>query len=398
MLFSTATTAGSGYSPAGTLTGVINTLAQYSQYQINPGSVNCNFGTGVSKAYTNTQIALLNASHSAGYKGLTGFYGAPAAAQTNGATATVAILNGASGSLSPLAANPANTWWSLLAGSATTFDTSVAPLGTLRLLVQGKAHILGDAATSIKIPSGNTTTAYNWAQEGFQSNGTGVWLGSFMRMGSGATNGNFCDNWNVDATLAGGNFTTQVYYDTSPKIHFQFELDQGNVPTVTNMNPSPALNLNQDYYIITHVAGINEANNELFVYAEATPGVLPWVLHDHFTSPKSGRLVATTTATAVSGSTIVVASATGIVVGQYVSSATTSVDTGQITRGTKVTGVAGTSITLSAPINSSMSSTPVEFAGPVAHTTGSVTAGSTNSNRDIGYGVSGWRYEFWTVY
>ena len=211
---STATTAGSGYSPAGTLTGVINTLAQYSQYQINPGSVNCNFGTGVSKAYTNTQIALLNASHSAGYKGLTGFYGAPAAAQTNGATATVAILNGASGSLSPLAANPASTGGrSLLAGSATTFDTSVAEScsGTLKLLVQGVPHTLGDAATSIKIPSGNTTTAYSWGQEGFQPNGTGVWLGSFMRMGSGATNGNFCDNWNLDANLAGGNFTTQVY-------------------------------------------------------------------------------------------------------------------------------------------------------------------------------------------
>ena len=153
------------------------------------------------------------------------------------------------------------------------------------------------------------------------------------------------------------------------------------------MNPSPALNLNQDYYIITHVAGINEANNELFVYAEATPGVLPWVLHDHFTSPKSGRLIATTTATAVSGSTITVASATGIVVGQYAFSATTSVDTGQITRGTKVTGVAGTSITLSAPINSSMSSTPVEFAGPVAHTTGSVTAGSTTLTVTSGTGL-----------
>lgn len=385
---STATTAGAGYSPAGTLTGVINTMAQYSEYIVNPVTANCPYGTSVAKTYTDTQIALLNASNPSGYKALTGMYGAPAAAQTNGATATVAILNGTSGSLTPLNAPTANTWWFLQSGSATTFDTGIAPLGSLKLLVNGVPHVIGDAATSIKVPSANTTTAYAWGTEGLLNNGPGMWLGSFMRIGTNEGANQGCDTWNIDSSLVEGAETTQVETNGSSVIGFRFEINGGATPTSPTLFPSTALNFAQDYYVITHVAGVNEANDDIYIFGETTPGTLPWTLFGHLTWPRSGPVRDTTTATAGSGaSTITVASATGIQIGQTVWSGTTSTATPEITAGTTVTSIAGTSIGISAPTTTSMSATPVMFTGPVAATTGSVTAGSTTLTVTSGTGL-----------
>jgi hypothetical protein len=383
------TSAGSGFSPAGTLTGVTNSLAQYFEYQIQTTAtaVNCPY-TSASAAFLDNQGALLNASSTGGFKALTGVYGAPAAAQTNGASATTTILNTNSGSLTPLA-SPSGTPWSLLSGSATTFDTSVAPLGTLKLITNGVGHTVGDAATSIKVPTGNTTTAYNYGVEGLQSNGQGEWLASFFRVGTNATANTLCDTWNVDETLVEADFTTQIDMNGSNAITFLFERQSGAIPSEPNLTPSPALTKGQDYLQITHVAGIDEANNELFIFYEATPGTLPWILHDHFSTPKGGPVIATPTATGTSGATsFTVSSATGIVVGQAVYSATGSVDTGQIPHGAKVASIVGTTISIApTTLTGNMIATPVEFAGPVAATTASTTAGSTTLTVASGTGL-----------
>lgn len=396
----TTVTGGSGYSPGGTLTGAVSTLGAYTQYQVNPSTANCNFSLAAAKSYTDYQVAGLNASNPAGYVGVTGFYGAPAGTQTNGASATVAILNNNStGTLNTLNGASANTWWSLLAGSAVTFDTSVHPLGSLKLLANGIGHTIGDAGASIKVPSANTTTAYQYNQEGLVSNGNDEWMFSFFRVNGATGNGNFCDNWNMNDTLTGGNETLQVYFDTSPGIHFQIERSQGNTPTVTGLNPSPALNQNQDYAVLWKVPGVNSLIEDVYILYEATPGTLPWIVHDHFTAARTGNHVITTTASASSGaSSITVASATGIVTGQAVFSATTSVDTGQIPLGAYVgssytpgsttvplVNAAGSSITTTA----SMSTTPVEFAGNTAYQTCSVTAGSTTLTCGSGTGIVG---------
>lgn len=390
---STATTAGSGYSPPGTLTAVTNNIAAYQQYwiQTTASSANCNFGTGATRTYTDNQIAVMNAGTTGqGYSGLTGFYGIPSSAQTNGGSASVTILNtDNSGSSTTLASDTPGAPFFLLAGGAVTWDTSVHPIGSSGVIANGKPHVIGDAAASIKFPSANVTSAYTYAPKGVFSDGNGMWLGGFFRVANISGTGNFCDNWNLDSSLTGGNLTWQIYSDTGNPIHFQFERAQGNTPTVTGMNPSPALNLNQDYYGLLHSAGINEPNDEFFVYYEATPGTLPWVLHDHFTAPKSGQVRTTTTATqATIGSlSIVVASATNVVVGQSVYSATTSVDTGQIPLGAKVTSVAGTTIGISLATTASMSATPVEFAGNAAFQTCSVTGGSATLTCGAGTGL-----------
>lgn len=376
-----ATTAGAGFTPSGTLTGVTNTLSLYDQYQIQTTATaqNCPYG-GASANWTDGQFALLPSSASAGYSGLTGVYGAPAAAQTNGATATIAILNGASGSLSPLAPPTAGTWWSQFSGSATTFDTSIHCAGSFPLLINGVPHILGDSNTSLKIPSANVTTSYAWNQEALLNNGSGEWIASCVQVSSNELTGQGCDTWNGDSTLVEGAITTQLEYDSTNKISYRFEPNSGNTPTSPNLIPSTPQVLSQNYIVVSHYAGVNEPNDEIYVFGENTPGTLPWVQFGHMTWPRSGPVILTTTATqAVAGSnTIVVASATGIVIGQTVWSGTTSTLTSQLTPGTKVTGVSGTTITISPVTAQAMAATPVIFAGNVAEATGSVTAGSTS--------------------
>lgn len=384
------TSAGTGWTPTGTLTGVTNTLAQYFQYMIQTTATaeNCPF-TSASAKYTDGQFALLNASNPAGYDALTGVFGPPAAAQTNGATVTAAILNGVSGSLSTISGSNGSNW-TASGGAAMTFDTSVHPLGTYKLLVNGTAHTIGDAVTSVHIAASSTAAGPEWAPNPGSGNpGTGVWYGSFVRVGTNATSGENCDVFNLDGTLVEGNFTTQFYYDGTHGLNFQFEVNQGNSVTATGLFPSPALNLGQDYYVATHVAGINEPNDELFILGEATPGTLPWVVVDHFTFPKTGPIQATPTGTGTSGaSTFTVSSATGIVVGQSAWSASGNTDSGQIPLGATVTSITGTTVSISpATLTANMSSTPLIFGGPLAHTTASTTAGSTTLTVTSGTGI-----------
>lgn len=388
-----ATSAGTGYLPTGTLTAVANTVAQYFQYQIQTTATaaNCPYTSGSAK-YIDVQYALLNASSSSGYRALTGVYGAPAAAQTNGATATIVILNTNAGSLSPLNGNPG---WFQQSGAATTFDTSVHPLGSYPLLVNGVPHIIGDAATSIKVPSANTTTAYGWAPEGFIDEGRGMWVGQFVRLGTNQGLSQICDNMNLDGTLVEGQETTQIGTNSSGVIFFQIEINSGGTPGGANLFPSTPLNLNQDYYIISHVAGVNDANDDIYVLAEATPGTLPWVVIDHITWPRAGPIQATATGTASSGATsVTVASSTAQpVVGQTIWSGTGGVGTSQITPGTLVTSVSGTcssscTVGISAVTTASMSTTPLIFTGATARTTASTTAGSTTLTVTSGTGLA----------
>lgn len=381
-----STSAGAGFSPSGTLTGLTNSYAQYFEYQIQTTAtaVNCPY-TSAGAQFTDSQFALLNASSSEGYHGLTGVFGLPAAAQANGVSVTAAILDSASGSLSPM--NPTLGPW-IVSGSGATFDTSVAPVGTLKLDVNGITHTLGDARTSILVAAGNTSTDMLYGMKGLSDDGAGVWLGSFVRIGSGQGASQFCDLWNVDGTETEGNETTQIHTDSNDVMYFQLEINQGDTPTGVKLYPSTALNFGQDYYVITHVAGINEANDEIYVLAESPPGTLPWTVIDHLTWPKAGPVQNTTTATAPPGaSSITVASAKGIVVGQKVWSAKHEVDSGEIPIPTTVTSVNGTTIGISNATTAAMSSTPVEFTGQVATTTGSVTAGSTTLTVASGTGL-----------
>ncbi len=118
------TSAGSGFSPTGTLTADSDSLAQYFEYQIQTAATaaNCPF-TSVSAKYTDSQFALLNTASPAGYRSLTGFYGAPAIAKTNGASVTAADLSGATTTLTPLKVQDSPQW--TLTGTAATYDTTM---------------------------------------------------------------------------------------------------------------------------------------------------------------------------------------------------------------------------------------------------------------------------------
>ena len=268
------TTAGTGFTPSGTLTATAQTIALYDQYQIQTSATaqNCPY-TSASAKYTNGQIALLNASNPQGAKALgPGVYRPPAAVQTNGATVTAAILNSTSGSLSTLAP-PGDTgasWWTM-SGSG-TFDTSVHPLGTLPLLVNGVYHVLGDAGTSVKIPSATTSSGPEWNQQGMLDNGTGAWYGQFVRIGTNEVSGQGCDTFNLDSTLVEGAMTMQINYNTGPGVGFVLEINAAATPSSSTLFPSTALNLGQDYYMIAHAAGVDDANDDVYIYGEAKIG------------------------------------------------------------------------------------------------------------------------------
>lgn len=380
------TSSGTGFLPSGALTGITAggfNLTIFNEYQIQTAATatNCPF-VSASETYDDAQFSVINASSPPGAKSLTGGYGVPASGQTNGSSASLTVLNSASGYISTLNGFANTSGFSLRTGTAVTFDTSVAPIGSAPVIANGPAHVIGDAGTSIHFPGSNTTTGYQWQPQSLQNLGSGMWYGSFIRVGSGVTDGQGCDTLDIDGAIVEGELTTQMWYSSTNGLYFDFEVNSGDTPTSPAMIPTKKLVPGQDYYIIMHAAGVNEANDDLYILSESTPGTLPWVVQDHFTYPRAGPIQDTTTATAGSGaSSITVASATGIVLGQ-------SVWATGIPVATTVTSVSGTTIGISQPTTGSLSSTSIKFTGPTATTTASVTAGSTALTVVSGTGIS----------
>ena len=205
-------TAGSGFSPTGTLTADSDSLAQYFEYQIQTAATaaNCPF-TSVSAKYTDSQFALLNTASPAGYRSLTGFYGVPAIAKTNGASVTAADLNGATTTLSTLNANQG--WSEIYAGAKATYSTAVSPTGTGGVLVNGAAHTFGNAGTSIEFTNtGSAATGFEWTDNQLDQ-GEPMWFSYFSRTASsGISSGQECDDIEVGPTVTVDGLTVQLWY------------------------------------------------------------------------------------------------------------------------------------------------------------------------------------------
>lgn len=371
------TSAGSGYTPTGTLTAITETLAQYFEYQIQSTATaaNCPM-TSASAKYTDFQIALLNASNPAGGRAWTGMYGAPATAQTNGATVTTAILGGASGSLSPLDAQGAG--WAVNS-TAPTFDTSIHPVGTAtQLLINGKYHLIGDAGASIHFASTDSTSSVTYTLQGWQPMGTPEWFSSFFRLGTNATPSQGCDMMG----LFGGLTVDMMLQVNTPASGTSLQWDLENTTNSGTSGKVSAGDEGADIWIQEHVAGMGEQNHQVLFYTLVSGA---WTLQNTlnysvFCGAAAGcstpTAAATTTGTISTGSTsLTVASGTGIAVGQIV------VGTGLVYP-TEVLSGSGTSWTLSQGPSSNLSGTTINFysnlpRGFAVATTGSASANST---------------------
>src|SRR5208337_4409809 len=186
-----ATSDSSPWVPGGTITAIGSSYPVYTQYSIQTtaATANCPYTSG-SRKYTDDQHAILNASNPAGYRAFTGVYGVPAVAETNGATATLAILNGATVTLTTLPND--GTGWILNQGSAQTYTTAIAPTGTGSILLQGVPHTFGDAGTSVTFSVATGLTEYAWGGTG-PANGKPMYYSAFVRVGSsGITSDDAC--------------------------------------------------------------------------------------------------------------------------------------------------------------------------------------------------------------
>jgi len=318
---------------------------------------------------------------------------APAIAKTNGATASAADLNGAT---TTLCTTPANGAWTQIAGTAGTYTTAIAPTGTGKILLQGTPHTFGDSGTSIQFSGAQTNSEMAWGGQA-QSTGTPAWLSMFFRIGSsGISTSTLCDINALDASATDPNMTVQPHYDTTNIISFILEPFDGGSSAL--MVPSPHLALDTDYWIQTHMAGVNERNHQLLVYTQSG-GV--WSLQNTFNydvlctplgsvaglscpSPvTSSQAQANTTGTASSGSTaLTVASGTGIVVGQVVIGTNIADPSNSGKAWTTVTAITGTSVTLSQNTLGALSTTSLSFFTPPATletaTSATATSGSTS--------------------
>src|SRR5258705_112069 len=232
----------------------------------------------VSAAFINTQFAVLNASNPAGYRAFTGVYGAPAIAKTNGASATVADLNGAT---TTLATVPKNGGWALNQGAAQTYTTAIAPTGTGKILLQGVAHTFGDAGTSISFTGNASLTEYLWAGEPV-ADGHPMFYSAFVRVGSaGITSGNSCDSMVLSGGVTDNNLTLQITYTAGNGIYFDLEPFESGQSD--NFIPSSPLSLDTDYRYMIHMAGTNEEYHKLIVQRQSG-GV--WSTTDTFNYPE----------------------------------------------------------------------------------------------------------------
>lgn len=379
-----ATTAGSGFTG---LLSAIQTLTVYSQYQIQTtgATANCPFTNATSKAYRDTQVSLVNAANS-GARGLAGVYGAPAAAHTTGTTATIASLTAQpAGVLSPLNIPAGSTIITTPDGVTVNYDTSVAPIGSHTLIINGVSHVIGDAGTSLVFPgtAGSTTsTSYQANTEGYQTMGQPHWVSYFWRLGSGTPNGQGCDTITMFGGIKGV-ITAQASVAAGT---IGFDMEDGNSDASV---PSGTIAQGIDTRLSLHAAGLNEANNQVVV--ATCSGTCTTALNSTWTNvltvnkPWVGTTIATTTATGSPATNqIVVGSAAGIVIGQSVTGTNGQFD---YSPGTYVTAVTGTTITLNQnPLNTLVAKT-VFFGGMVATTSGT-TNGTTALTVTSGTGLA----------
>lgn len=381
---STATvTAGTGYAPSGTLTAVGSSYPVYSQYliQTTATSTNCPM-TASSSTYIDDQHAILNASNPAGYRSFTGAYGATAVAETNGASATVAILNGVTSTLLTV---PNSGGWALNQGVAQTFTTAIAPTGTGKILLQGVPHTFGDAGTSIQFTSAGGLTEYLWQGK---ANGVGhpMWYSAFARIGSsGITTSNSCDSMTLAGGVTENNLVLQTYYNATNGIYFDLEPFESG--SSVQYIPSSPLSLDTDYRWMIHLAGVNEQNHQFIVQRE-TGSV--WSTTDTFNYPVLCTVSGAALCDATYLQTHAVASGTGSASSSSLTLTMTGVS-GTIAVGNVVTGtgiaypttvtvVSGGTITLSQWTSGAVSGT-VYFNTPMANlataTSGTASTGST---------------------
>jgi hypothetical protein len=377
------TSVGSGYSG---LISAIQTLTTYSQYQIQTTAVaiNCPMTNATSKAYRDTQVALVNAANT-GARGLAGVYGSPAVAQTNGATATTTILTAQPGGvLSTLNAPAGSTIITEPDGVNVTFDTSVAPIGSHSLIMNGVSHVIGDAGTSMLFPgtAGSTTsTSYQANTEGYQTMGQPHWVSFFWKLGSGTSNGQGCDTISLFGGIK-GIITAQAIVAAGT---IGFDMEDFNSDTNA---PSGTIAQGTNVRLYLHAAGLNEANNQVVVATCSgtctTALNSTWSVALTVNKPWVGTPIATTTATGSPASNqIVVGSATGIVIGQSVTGTNGQFD---YSPGTYVTAITGTTVTLNQnPLNTLVAKT-VYFGGMVATTSGT-TNGTTTLTVTSGTGL-----------
>src|SRR5271157_3502071 len=279
VLVSTKTVTGNGsWTPGGTLAASGSSYPVYNQYQIQTTATAANNPmTATSGAFIDTQFALLNTGNPAGYRAFTGVYGVPAIAKGNGASATVADLNGATTTL--LTTPNDGTGWALNQGSAQTYTTAIAPTGTGAILLQGVSHTFGDAGTSISFTGDSNFTEYVWTGKG-TAVGQPMWLSSFMRIGSSGLSLNQpCDTYFFGGGVTDANLTLQTYYDSTNGIYFDVEpYESGSSAQFT---PGTKMTLDTDYRYILHMAGVNEQYHQLLIQRKSGT----WSTTDTFNYP-----------------------------------------------------------------------------------------------------------------
>lgn len=371
-----ATSSGGGaWSPAGTLTCVTSSYSQCFEYQIQTTAtaVNAPF-TSASTKWTDAQIPILNTSNPAGYRTLTGLFGVPAIAKTNGATATAADISGATTTLRSLNTNGNCT----LTGTAATYDTSINPTGTGKIMVNGTTHTYGDAGTSLHFAQAATAVNYTCPTRD-QIWGNPLWWSAFIRVSSaGTSNGGFCDIARID----GGSLDTQMWlqaqFSTGGQLAFILEPAESGSSAVVS-----GLATDTDYWIQEHLGGVEERFHQLLIYTKTASvwNLTNTLNYDSLCTSGANALcataptVATTTGTASSGSTaLTVASGTGIVQGQIITGT-------NIPYPTTVEAVTGTAVTLSQKTTGALSTTAVNFYATLTNlvtaTNGSASAAST---------------------
>jgi hypothetical protein len=378
-----ATTSDSApWVPGTTITAVGSTDPIYDHYQIQTTAVTANSPmTVASAAYIDTQFAILNVSNPAGYRGTTGFYGVPAIAKTNAASATVADLNGATTTLSTTNVNAA---W-VLSGTAGIYDTSITPSGTGKILAQGIGHAFGDAATSIQMSGAQTANFYTWAPE-LGSPGAPIWFSSFFRMGStGTSTGQLCDSFEIEGGITETSFFIQALYDTTNGLEFFLEPNEGgNSPLLTGQA------LDTDYRLQMHIAGTNERYHQIIVQSKTASvwSVVNTLNFDVLCTVSAGTTCTTPpstgsgTGSASSGSTsLTITSGTGSIVAGQVVVPTTGI--AYLTQVEVVTGTCSSSctVTLSQNTTASVSGTVAFTTKPtnlIASTHGTASSGSTS--------------------
>jgi len=372
----------SPWTPGSTITAVGGTYPIYDHYSIQTTAATANSPmTASSSKYVDTQFAVLNASNPAGTRGVTGFYGVPAIAKTNGNSATAADLNGTTTTLATINANA--TW--VLSGTAGTYDTSVAPFGTGPIMAQGINHTFGDAATSIQMSGAQTANYYTWTAE-LADTGAPAWFSSFFRVGSsGTSSGQSCDSFEMETYGATEDaFFVQALYDTTNGLQLFMEpAEGGHSPLIQG------LSLGTDYRLQIHTAGSGERYHQLIVQSKSgSTWSVAQTMNLDVLCTVGGPIACTTppvvgsgTGSASSGSTsLTITSGSGTIAAGQVVVPQTGIP--YLTAVESISGTCSSSctITLSQPTTGVISGTVAFTTKParlVAATNGTVSAGST---------------------